>query len=64
MPTPVIEPISECELEAGRPRYQVARFQMMAAPRSDSTIASTRPVLAPRIATEASCPRTNGPGAA
>jgi hypothetical protein len=42
----------------------VARFQMMAAPRSDSTIASTRPVLAPRIATEESCPRTNGPGAA
>ena len=45
MPTPMIEPISEWELEAGRPRYQVAKFQMIAAPSSESTIASPRPVL-------------------
>ena len=45
IPTPMIEPISECELEAGRPRYQVAKFQMIAAPNSDSTIARPRPVL-------------------
>ncbi len=30
-PTPMIDPIRVCELEAGRPRYQVARFQTMAA---------------------------------
>ncbi len=31
MPTPMIEPISVCELEAGRPSHQVPRFQMIAA---------------------------------
>ena len=45
IPTPMIDPISEWELEAGRPRYQVAKFQMIAAPRRESTIASPRPVL-------------------
>ncbi len=29
-PTPTIEPISVCEEEAGRPRYQVPTFQMIA----------------------------------
>src|SRR5712671_3094981 len=29
-PTPTIEPIRVCELEAGRPRYHVPTFQMMA----------------------------------
>ena len=45
MPTPMIEPINECELEAGSPRYQVAKFQIMAAPSRESTMASPRPVL-------------------
>ena len=40
MPTPMIDPISVCELEAGRPRYQVPRFQMIAAIRSAKTIAN------------------------
>ena len=31
IPTPMIEPISVCELEAGRPKYQVPRFQIIAA---------------------------------
>ena len=31
MPTPIIEPISVCELEAGRPNHQVPRFQIIAA---------------------------------
>ena len=44
IPTPMIEPMSEWELEAGRPRYQVAKFQMIAAPSSESTIARPRPV--------------------
>ena len=39
MPTPMIEPIRVCELEAGRPRYQVPRFQMMAAISSANTMA-------------------------
>src|SRR6516165_7253932 len=40
MPTPMIEPIKVCELEAGRPRYQVPRFQMMAEINSAKTIAN------------------------
>src|SRR5262249_902922 len=38
-PTPMIEPIRVCELDAGRPRYQVPRFQMIAAINSANTIA-------------------------
>src|SRR5262245_39253641 len=36
----MIDPISVCELEAGRPRYQVPRFQMIAAISSANTIAN------------------------
>ncbi len=35
----MIEPISVCELEAGRPRYQVPRFQIMAAISRANTMA-------------------------
>ena len=38
-PTPMIEPISVCELDAGSPSYQVPRFQMIAAISSANTIA-------------------------
>ena len=38
-PTPTIEPISVCELEAGMPSHQVPRFQMIAAMSSANTIA-------------------------
>ena len=31
MPTPMMDPINVCELEAGNPKYQVPRFQMIAA---------------------------------
>ena len=31
MPTPMIDPIRVCELEAGKPKYQVPTFQMIAA---------------------------------
>ena len=41
----MIEPISVCELEAGRPRYQVPRFQTIAAISSAKTIA--KPALEP-----------------
>ena len=44
-PTPTIEPISVCELEAGRPSHQVPRFQMIAAISSANTIA--KPALEP-----------------
>src|ERR1700733_10690743 len=40
-PTPMIEPTSECELELGMPRYQVPKFQMIAAINSANTIANT-----------------------
>lgn len=40
MPTPMIEPISACELELGVPRYQVPKFQMIAAKRLTSAAPS------------------------
>ena len=45
MPTPMIEPIRVCELEAGRPSHQVPRFQMIAAISSANTMA--KPALLP-----------------
>jgi hypothetical protein len=39
MPTPMIDPISVCELEAGKPRYQVPRFQIIAAISRANTMA-------------------------
>ncbi len=42
-PTPTMEPMSVCELEAGRPRYHVPRFQMMADRSSEKTIANPAP---------------------
>src|SRR5262245_9409654 len=45
MPTPMIDPISVWELDDGSPRYQVPRFQMMAATSSAKTIA--KPVVEP-----------------
>ena len=43
-PTPRIAPISVCELDDGRPRYQVPRFHTIAATSSASSIASPAPV--------------------
>src|SRR5262244_363103 len=45
MPTPMIERISVWELEAGRPKYQVPRFQRMAATSRANTMA--KPALLP-----------------
>src|SRR5579885_2132385 len=42
-PTPIMAPISVCELEAGRPRYQVPRFQRMAEISKAKTIAKPAP---------------------
>ncbi|MNR66841.1 hypothetical protein D3C85_1905510 [compost metagenome] len=44
-PTPRIEPISVCELDAGIPKYQVPRFQVMAAANREKTIARPWPVF-------------------
>jgi hypothetical protein len=43
MPTPMIDPIRVCELEAGRPKTQVPRFQMIAAKSSANTMAKPAP---------------------
>src|SRR6185437_17064850 len=45
MPTPMIDPIKVCELDAGRPKYQVPTFQMIAAINSANTMA--KPALLP-----------------
>src|SRR5271170_1821882 len=45
MPTPMIEPIMVCELEAGNPNHHVPRFQIIAATSSANTIAN--PALLP-----------------
>ena len=45
IPTPMMEPIKVCELDAGNPKYQVLRFQMMAATSSAKTMAN--PALLP-----------------
>src|ERR1700690_3528792 len=45
MPTPIIDPIKVCELEAGSPKYQVPKFQMIAATSKAKTIAN--PALLP-----------------
>src|SRR5580658_150833 len=42
-PTPMIAPINVCELEAGNPKYQVPRFQMIALTSSENTIANPAP---------------------
>src|SRR3984957_8403462 len=45
MPTPIIEPIKVCELEAGNPNHHVPRSQIIAATSKANTIAN--PALLP-----------------
>src|ERR1700733_10515029 len=42
-PTPMIDPIKVCELEAGNPRYQVPTFQMIAEINKAKTMANPAP---------------------
>ena len=49
MPTPMMEPIKVCELDAGRPKDQVPRFQMIAAINSANTMAKPAPLPTCRI---------------
>src|ERR1700754_4972378 len=48
-PTPMIEPISVCELDDGKPKYQVPSFQTIAASSSANTMA--KPVDEPALST-------------
>jgi hypothetical protein len=48
-PTPMIEPISVCDEEAGNPNHQVPRFQMMAAMSNANTMAKPAPLPTCRI---------------
>ena len=50
----MIEPISVCELEDGRPKYQVPRFQMIAAINSANTMAKPAPLPTCRISSTGS----------
>jgi hypothetical protein len=54
MPTPMIEPIMVCELEAGRPLHQVARFQRMAATSRAKTMEKPAPLLTLRMSSTGS----------
>ena len=53
-PTPMMEPINVCELEAGRPKYQVPRFHMMAATSNAKTMAKPAPLPTCRISSTGS----------
>src|SRR6202522_1761962 len=44
MPTPMIDPIRVCELDAGSPKYQVPTFQMMDAISRANTMAKPAPL--------------------
>jgi hypothetical protein len=60
-PTPMIEPMSVCELDAGKPSHHVPRFQMMAEIRSEKTIAS--PAAEPTLSTSSTGRRATMPKA-
>src|SRR5580658_6106350 len=47
VPTPMIDPIKVCELDAGSPRYQVPTFQTIAEPSRANTMAKLAPEPAP-----------------
>src|ERR1035438_6804619 len=60
-PTPMMEPMSACELEAGSPKYQVPRFQIMAAIRRAHTIA--KPAPDPTLSTNSTGSNASTPNA-
>src|SRR5437868_9078218 len=53
-PTPMIEPVIVCVLDAGRPSHHVPRFQRMAAISSENTIANPAPELTLRMSSTGS----------
>src|ERR1700722_5099634 len=60
-PTPKMAPTSECELEAGSPRYQVPRFQMIAEISRAKTIA--KPAPEPTLSTSSTGSSASTPNA-
>ncbi len=50
----MMEPIKVCELDDGRPKYQVPRFHRMAAINSANTMAKPAPLLTCRISSTGS----------
>src|SRR5262249_9055737 len=61
IPTPMIEPIKVCELEAGNPNHQVPMFQMIAATSNANTIAN--PALPPTLRISSTGSRETMPNA-
>ena len=61
MPTPMIEPIKVCELDAGRPKYQVPKFQTMAEISKANTMAN--PAAEPTLRTSSTGSRLITPNA-
>src|SRR3984885_15703332 len=57
-PTPMIEPIRVCELEAGNPYHQVLRFQRIAETSKAKTIANPAPEPTLRISSTGSSDTT------
>src|SRR6202041_4174727 len=57
-PTPMIEPIKVCELEAGNPYHQVLRFQRIAETSKAKTIANPAPEPTLRISSTGSSETT------
>src|ERR1700733_1094089 len=57
MPTPIIDPISVCELDAGSPNAHVLRFQIIAASNRAKTMAKPAPLPTCRISSTGSSER-------
>ena len=53
-PTPITDPIRVCELDAGRPRYHVPMFQIIAAISRAKTMAKPAPLPTCRISSTGS----------
>jgi len=53
-PTPMMEPISVCDEEAGNPSHHVPKFQMMAAMSSANTMAKPAPLPTCKISSTGS----------
>ena len=63
-PTPTIEPIKVCELEAGSPRYHVPKFQMIDEIKSANTMAKPAPeptLITSSTGSSATIPKATAP---
>jgi hypothetical protein len=63
-PTPTMEPISVCELDAGSPRYQVPKFQMIEEISRANTMAKPAPeptLMTSSTGSSATIPKATAP---